>query len=126
MLMRLENDQDHDAVRQVNQLAFGQKAEARLVDALRAGGFAPVSSPRIPSFVSISPNSSATTWACSNVLSIKANVISDADASMIAQPTPSKLTSLMTPAATSRYTLQRSPHRGSFPSPMAVAISKRP
>ena len=42
-LIRPETEHDHDAVRQVNQLAFGQKAEARLVDALRAGGFAPVS-----------------------------------------------------------------------------------
>ena len=30
-------------MRTVNRLAFGQDAEARLVDALRAGGFAPVS-----------------------------------------------------------------------------------
>lgn len=43
MLIRFENDQDHDAVRQVNRLAFGQDGEARLVGALRAGGFAPVS-----------------------------------------------------------------------------------
>ncbi len=43
LLIRLENDQDHDAVRNVNRLAFGQDAEARLVDALHSGGFAPVS-----------------------------------------------------------------------------------
>lgn len=43
VLVRPESEQDHDAVRQVNQLAFGQEAEARLVDALRAGRFAPVS-----------------------------------------------------------------------------------
>jgi predicted N-acetyltransferase YhbS len=43
MLIRLENDQDHDAVRKVNRLAFNQEAEARLVEALRAGGFARVS-----------------------------------------------------------------------------------
>lgn len=43
MLIRHENDHDHEAVRQVNRLAFGQDAEARLVDALRAGGFASVS-----------------------------------------------------------------------------------
>jgi len=43
ILIRHESVQDHEAVRQVNQLAFGQDAEARLVDALRAGGNAPVS-----------------------------------------------------------------------------------
>jgi putative acetyltransferase len=43
MIIRPENDQDHEAVRQVNRLAFGQDGEARLVEALRAGGFAPVS-----------------------------------------------------------------------------------
>lgn len=43
ILVRSENERDHDAIRQVNRLAFGQDAEARLVDALRAGGFAPVS-----------------------------------------------------------------------------------
>lgn len=41
--VRAEKDQDHEAVRRVNRLAFGQDGEARLVDALRAGGFAPVS-----------------------------------------------------------------------------------
>jgi hypothetical protein len=43
ILVRHEIGQDHEAVRTVNRLAFGQDAEARLVDALRAGGFAPVS-----------------------------------------------------------------------------------
>jgi putative acetyltransferase len=43
ILVGRETEQDHDAVRQVNRLAFGQEDEARLVDALRAGGFAPVS-----------------------------------------------------------------------------------
>ncbi len=43
ILIRPENDQDHDAVRQVNCSAFGQDGEARLVDGLRAGGCAPVS-----------------------------------------------------------------------------------
>lgn len=42
-LIRLESDQDHDTVRTVNRLAFKQDAEARLVDALRASGFAPAS-----------------------------------------------------------------------------------
>lgn len=41
--IRAEKVQDHEAVRQVNYLAFGQNGEARLVDALRAGGFSPVS-----------------------------------------------------------------------------------
>jgi len=41
--VRAENERDHDAIGQVNCLAFGQDAEAHLVDALRAGGFAPVS-----------------------------------------------------------------------------------
>lgn len=41
--IRVEKVQDHDAVRQVNRLAFGQDGEARLVDSLRTGGFAPVS-----------------------------------------------------------------------------------
>lgn len=41
--VRAEKVQDHEVVRQVNRLAFGQEAEARLVDALRAGGHAPVS-----------------------------------------------------------------------------------
>lgn len=43
ILIRNETERDHEAVRQVNRLAFGQEAEARLVDALRAGGFARVS-----------------------------------------------------------------------------------
>jgi putative acetyltransferase len=42
-LIRPETKQDHDAVREVNRLAFAQDAEARLVAALRAGGVAPVS-----------------------------------------------------------------------------------
>ena len=42
MLIRHEKERDHEDVRQVNRLAFGQEAEARLVDALRAGGHAPV------------------------------------------------------------------------------------
>lgn len=37
-LIRPETVADHGAIRQVNQLAFGQNAEARLVDELRAGG----------------------------------------------------------------------------------------
>jgi putative acetyltransferase len=41
--VRPENDWDHAAVRQINRLAFGQDGEARLVDALRGGGLAPVS-----------------------------------------------------------------------------------
>ena len=41
--IRLENEQDHEGVQTVNQRAFKQEAEARLVDALRAGGFARVS-----------------------------------------------------------------------------------
>ena len=43
VLVRHEEDRDHEAVRQVNQGAFDQDAEARLVDALRARGHAPVS-----------------------------------------------------------------------------------
>jgi len=42
-IIRPETAADHEAVRQVNRLAFGQDAEARLVDALRAGGFDRVS-----------------------------------------------------------------------------------
>jgi len=41
--VRAEKGSDHEAVRQLYRLAFGQDGEARLVDALRAGGFAPVS-----------------------------------------------------------------------------------
>lgn len=43
LLVRDENEPDHEAVRRVNRLAFGQDAEAHLVDALRDGGFARVS-----------------------------------------------------------------------------------
>ena len=39
MLIRPETTADHEAIRQVNRLAFGQDAEARLVDALRDGGY---------------------------------------------------------------------------------------
>ena len=39
----LRGVREHDAVRQVKCLAFGQDGEARIVDALRAGGHAPVS-----------------------------------------------------------------------------------
>jgi putative acetyltransferase len=42
-VIRLETPADHDAVREVNRLAFGRDDEARLVDALREGGFARVS-----------------------------------------------------------------------------------
>jgi putative acetyltransferase len=38
-LIRPETTADHEAVRQVNRLAFGQDAEARLVGALRDGGY---------------------------------------------------------------------------------------
>jgi putative acetyltransferase len=41
--VRLENADDLEAVRDVNRLAFGGEDEARLVDALRAGGFARLS-----------------------------------------------------------------------------------
>jgi putative acetyltransferase len=37
--VRHEVAADHEAIRQVNQLAFGQDAEARLVDTLRDGGY---------------------------------------------------------------------------------------
>jgi putative acetyltransferase len=43
ILVRDESDTDHEAVRLLNRLAFGQDAEARLVDALHAGGYALVS-----------------------------------------------------------------------------------
>jgi len=43
MLIRPETTADHEAIRQVNRLAFGQDAEARLVDALREGGYVRVS-----------------------------------------------------------------------------------
>jgi len=41
--IRPESPTDHDAIRQVNRLAFGQEDEVRLVDALRDGGFVRVS-----------------------------------------------------------------------------------
>ena len=37
--IRPETTADHDAIGHVNSLAFGQDAEARLVDALRDGGY---------------------------------------------------------------------------------------
>jgi len=43
ILIRPETSADHDAIRHVNRLAFGQGDEARLVDALRDGGFVRVS-----------------------------------------------------------------------------------
>jgi putative acetyltransferase len=43
ILIREETNHDHEAVRRVNRLAFGQKEEGQLVDALRAGSFARVS-----------------------------------------------------------------------------------
>lgn len=42
-MIRPESAADLDAIRQVNRLAFGQEGEGRLVDALRAGGYARVS-----------------------------------------------------------------------------------
>jgi putative acetyltransferase len=41
--IRPETSADHDAIRHVNRLAFGQGDEVRLVDALREGGFVRVS-----------------------------------------------------------------------------------
>src|SRR5262245_33560783 len=41
--IREENERDREAIRRVNQLAFAQEEEARLVDALRAGGFSRLS-----------------------------------------------------------------------------------
>jgi putative acetyltransferase len=41
--IRPETAADHEAIRHVNRLAFGQYAEARLVDALREGGYARLS-----------------------------------------------------------------------------------
>jgi putative acetyltransferase len=41
--IRPETSADHEAIRQVNRLAFGQDAEAPLVDALRDGGYLRVS-----------------------------------------------------------------------------------
>src|SRR6476646_8630822 len=43
ILIRPETSADHDAIRHVNRLAFGQGDEARLVDALRDGGYVRVS-----------------------------------------------------------------------------------
>ena len=42
-LIRPETSADHEAIRHVNRLAFGQDEEARLVDALRDGGHVRVS-----------------------------------------------------------------------------------
>jgi putative acetyltransferase len=39
VVIRSEMTDDHEAIRQVNRRAFGQDAEARLVDALRGGGY---------------------------------------------------------------------------------------
>ena len=39
VLIRPETTADHEAIRLVNRLAFGQDAEARLIDALREGGY---------------------------------------------------------------------------------------
>jgi hypothetical protein len=41
--IRPETSADQEAIRQVNRLAFGQDAEARLVDDLRDGGYVQVS-----------------------------------------------------------------------------------
>lgn len=41
--IRPESPTDHEAIRQVNRLAFGKDEEARLVDALRDGGYVQVS-----------------------------------------------------------------------------------
>ena len=43
VVIRSENAEDQEAIRQVNQKAFGGEAEANLVDALRDGGFAEAS-----------------------------------------------------------------------------------
>ena len=43
MTIRPETPADLDAIREINRLAFGQDAEANLVDGLRAGGFVRVS-----------------------------------------------------------------------------------
>jgi putative acetyltransferase len=42
-VIRPETPADHAPIRQVNRLVFGREDEARLVDALREGGFARVS-----------------------------------------------------------------------------------
>jgi putative acetyltransferase len=39
-IIRPETSADHEAIREVNQTAFGGEGEARLVDALRKGGYA--------------------------------------------------------------------------------------
>jgi len=39
VVIRSETTDDHEAIRHVNRLAFGQDAEASLVDALRDGGY---------------------------------------------------------------------------------------
>lgn len=43
LMIRPESIADHEAIRQVNRFAFAQDAEARLVDALRNGGYVRVS-----------------------------------------------------------------------------------
>jgi predicted N-acetyltransferase YhbS len=43
MEIRPERAEDHSAIREANRLAFGRDDEGRLVDALRAGGYARVS-----------------------------------------------------------------------------------
>ncbi len=43
ILIRHETATDHEAIRHVNRTAFGQDAEARLVDVLRDGGYIRVS-----------------------------------------------------------------------------------
>lgn len=43
LLIRPETSADHESIRHVNRLAFGQDNEARLVDALRDGGHVQVS-----------------------------------------------------------------------------------
>src|SRR5206468_2100107 len=43
LITRAETDADHEAIRHVNRLAFGQDDEAGIVDALRDGGYARVS-----------------------------------------------------------------------------------
>jgi putative acetyltransferase len=42
-IIRPETTADHAAIREVNRIAFGGDGEARLVDALREGGYAKVS-----------------------------------------------------------------------------------
>ena len=43
LLIRPENTSDRNVIWSINELAFGRQAEARLVDALRDGGFVTVS-----------------------------------------------------------------------------------